>query len=520
MFKKGLCVVLVGCLLGFAARWGAIAKYRLASEINPSHADYYKVICGPMSLSCAMARLGVNATAAQVAKTCRVTPYGVSLIDLADFAGGQSTIANTITELSWDDLRNINGVAVLFVNGDHYICVDPRVDNSDGSLRVYDGDAPARWCSRTELERIWTGKALVLEKRRPATPSDRPQLEWDECYIDHGLIPQGEAPVYAFEFHNRGCQDLIVQDIKVSCGCTKPTLSQKRVAPGETARIEVSLNLEGREGRVQQSVFVETNDPIIPISLLRVACATPRRRAISTEAMRFDDISRGGQLKQQFIVAAPGFEGIEVRNANFNLEGNAISDRDLSCSISWKPIRAATKMLSSRLGFAATPGDYLIEVAFEARNNCPIETFRGELVITVDSNAVPATHRVSIEGSVVQDAYAAPQVALITLGPGPNDGGAAEIRLRSRTHKRIQVNRINTGGVHALQIALKKGTGEREATYVVSTRLPKILPGDVPVSGEVVFELEGNSRVTVPVTIFRAPAIKLPEDRSNGSQAQ
>lgn len=134
-----------------------LANVTTSSELLPSDPRYGEVICGPASLALALQRLGLNCSAAHVASRCKVTPQGVDLIELERFARTNEQIEARTQKMSWDVLRGVNGVAVLFVRGDHYVAADPRESPNNGincdTLRIYEPEKPAQWC-RWALERI------------------------------------------------------------------------------------------------------------------------------------------------------------------------------------------------------------------------------------------------------------------------------------------------------------------------------------------------------------------------------
>lgn len=86
-----------------------------------------------------------------------------------------------------------------------------------------------------------------------------PVLTFDHTTFDFGLIFQGEVVLHKFKFKNTGKSNLILTDVKATCGCTIPTFTKKPVAPGDEGYIEVSFNSEGRKGVQHKSVNVLAN---------------------------------------------------------------------------------------------------------------------------------------------------------------------------------------------------------------------------------------------------------------------
>lgn len=505
-------LIVVGSVAGLAIRLHTVVPSRrlevkLASELNPSDPGYKKVMCGPFSLSVALGRLGVSIAPSEIASQCRVTSYGVALTDLERVAANLPTVRAVARKLNWEELRAVDGVAVLFVKGDHFVAADLR-DNSPGTdktttIRVYDQEIPARGYLRAELEKIWSGETLIVTRQQTSSdlPSDA-HIAWDECYIDKGVVADSSIARFKFSFRNLGTKDLLVESIETSCGCMKHKLSTKQLAPGESAQIEVDVNLDAKEGYIRQHVVVGTNDPATPVSFLNMACWIPRKWPVSTQAIRLEDLPQGSNVRQDFVVADPGFVGIKIQDAKFLLPGRSGSVDDLSCSISWEMIGDDAKKVGERTGFSASPGDYLVRLSFDADNVCPVGPFEGSVVVTVEADGSVATHKVDIQGMIVQDVHSIPQMALITLGPDLESVGSATIQLHSRTNRKIRVLKAWSDNSHSLEIRPESGL---QNNYVVTARMPDLVVGTAPFKGTAVFELDSGSVVSVPVTVFRPP---------------
>ena len=66
--------------------------------------------------------------------------------------------------------------------------------------------------------------------------------------------------------------DLIIRNVRSSCGCTAVAPSKNVIAPGETAPIKVTFDSRWKRGRQSKSITVITNDPKTPTNILRVSC--------------------------------------------------------------------------------------------------------------------------------------------------------------------------------------------------------------------------------------------------------
>lgn len=88
-----------------------------------------------------------------------------------------------------------------------------------------------------------------------------PRVNFKEDSWDFGKVDQGNVLTHVFSFTNEGDAPLVIKSVRTSCGCTAAVVSEKKIAPGKSGKIEVTLNTRGFEGRLNKYVFLETDDP-------------------------------------------------------------------------------------------------------------------------------------------------------------------------------------------------------------------------------------------------------------------
>ncbi len=89
--------------------------------------------------------------------------------------------------------------------------------------------------------------------------SDVPNIQFEELEFDFGKIIQGEKVSHAFIFKNTGSKNLIISTAAGSCGCTVPEYPKEPVLPGESGKINVVFNSEGKSGYQEKTVTIVTN---------------------------------------------------------------------------------------------------------------------------------------------------------------------------------------------------------------------------------------------------------------------
>ncbi|HQL69531.1 MAG TPA: DUF1573 domain-containing protein, partial [Bacteroidales bacterium] len=68
--------------------------------------------------------------------------------------------------------------------------------------------------------------------------SKLPQFTFKETEFNFGSLVQGEKVSHIFVFTNTGGSNLIIKEVKASCGCTTPKWTREPVKPGEKGSIE------------------------------------------------------------------------------------------------------------------------------------------------------------------------------------------------------------------------------------------------------------------------------------------
>lgn len=97
-----------------------------------------------------------------------------------------------------------------------------------------------------------------------------PTIYFPETQHDFGKVSEGEKVDYTFRFVNKGTSELIIKDVKSSCGCTAALLNSSNIKPGQEGTIKVEFDTKNRSGKNSKTVTVQSNDPIDPTKILTI----------------------------------------------------------------------------------------------------------------------------------------------------------------------------------------------------------------------------------------------------------
>ena len=96
----------------------------------------------------------------------------------------------------------------------------------------------------------------------PATSMSSPRIAVEPPAVDFGKLLPGKAVSRTFSIRNFGTQDLVIENISTSCGCTvtEPP-AEKVLKPGKSVPFRITLTTNPGPGLMEKSVIVRSNDP-------------------------------------------------------------------------------------------------------------------------------------------------------------------------------------------------------------------------------------------------------------------
>ena len=100
------------------------------------------------------------------------------------------------------------------------------------------------------------------------TSSAQAKISFKNETVDYGKIVKGSDGVRVFEFTNTGDAELVVTNVKSSCGCTVPKKPVGPISPGASGSIEVKYDTN-RVGPIRKTVTVYSNSDE-PIKALKI----------------------------------------------------------------------------------------------------------------------------------------------------------------------------------------------------------------------------------------------------------
>lgn len=119
------------------------------------------------------------------------------------------------------------------------------------------------------------GGAAVVALRK-AAPGSATLTVVGAALHDFGTVDDGKVVRHSFAFRNDGQAPLRIQRVRSGCGCLYARSSGPVFEPGETGTIEVAYQVRARSERELARVFVESNDPVRPVTPFTTAVLVRR----------------------------------------------------------------------------------------------------------------------------------------------------------------------------------------------------------------------------------------------------
>ncbi len=111
-------------------------------------------------------------------------------------------------------------------------------------------------------------QAAQTDTAKASTPDpNAPRLAIKEEKIDVGTVAKGEQIHQVFIIKNTGKSDLLITDVKPSCGCTVPEYD-KVIKPGGEGKVTLNVDTKAFQGPISKTALLVTNDPTTPQTTL------------------------------------------------------------------------------------------------------------------------------------------------------------------------------------------------------------------------------------------------------------
>jgi uncharacterized cupredoxin-like copper-binding protein len=144
--------------------------------------------------------------------------------------------------------------------------------------------------------------------------SPQPKIYLPHTMWDFGYVPKSGTVSHIYQIKNIGDDTLIIVKVRTTCGCTTAPLSKERLAPGETAEMEVVFDPRKiKVGESNKRLHVISNDPVNPFTDVRFTAKiglTNSLVKLTPTEINFDTIS--SETEEMRTITLENVSGEEV----------------------------------------------------------------------------------------------------------------------------------------------------------------------------------------------------------------
>ena len=157
-------------------------------------------------------------------------------------------------------------------------------------------------------------KIITQVKKSKLLVESQPDIFFEEPIYNFGKVYKNEDVEHFFMFENRGTKDLIIEDIKASCGCIVSEATSLNVLPGMSEGVIVILKGVPDTGAISKNIKIYSNDPDTPVYTLKLLGEIVEDITINTRQISFGFIPKGKKVKMELgVKPRPGFK-LEIKD--------------------------------------------------------------------------------------------------------------------------------------------------------------------------------------------------------------
>jgi hypothetical protein len=208
-----------------------------------------------------------------------------------------------------------------------------------------------------------------------------------QTVFDFGVVARGAKVEHRFPFDNIYLEDVHVESISSTCGCTKPTLVKPLLKTYERSEIVATIDTRSFTGRREATIKVVFDLPFRAEVQLHVYTYIRSDVVVQPGEARFESVAQGSSANRTLTVSyagRPDWKILEVKTTSPYLAANAVEQR-------------------------RGQGLVTYQLQVQLKPDAPAGYLRDQLVLVTNDNVSSATHvPVAVEAVIVPAAQVRP----------------------------------------------------------------------------------------------------------------
>jgi len=285
-----------------------------------------------------------------------------------------------------------------------------------------------------------------------------PRIVFTEPVYDFGKVEQGEQVTHMFRFTNQGGQELRIESVKTSCGCTAAVISEDVIPPGKEGTISATFDTTHFSGEKAKGITVYSNDPLQPVAALTLQGEITIEVGVEPAQLYLGRLRRGEEATRTIEVLYDAQKSIDITKIENSHPSLSVRAEDLS-----KDGKKGKKLLVT------------------LKKDAPLGRLNDQIVLTTTSPKKPVVE-IPVFGSIEGDMLVLPpQVSFGVVRKG--ESKTQEISIKNRGAKPVQVVRIQNSAtdVSVELTPVKQGEEYRLTLRTKGESKPGRIAGEIQV---------------------------------------
>ena len=337
-------------------------------------------LCGPKSLLVVCNKLKVQTNIEELKQLSGYDEtQGTTMAGLYKAAQAKGLYAEGM-KLSIEELSKLKIPIIAYFWENHCVVIDGFKGDK---LTIIDYPQDPYSISKEEFANYYSGFAILVAKNKRAIPkieTKGPDIRFNEYTYDFGKADEGKEIEHIFKFKNAGKEELIITEVRTSCGCTATVLSDKNILPEGEGEIKATFNTTNYIGSQDHKIYVLSNDSVTPLVKLQVKGVVKKGLIVTPSNISFGSVQKGTLATRKLYI-------IESEGEKLNILKTQSSSEYIS-------IKVSRSTEAHRKGF-------LVDVAL--KSDIPVGRLEEKITIYTTSEKYPKIEipvTVNIKGDI------------------------------------------------------------------------------------------------------------------------
>ena len=123
--------------------------------------------------------------------------------------------------------------------------------------------------------------------------------------LDLGDQYQGQKAEKIVFVKNVGTDTLNISEVKAQCGCTATMMTERKIAPSDSGKLQITFNTQSYNGKVSKQVYVSSNDTSQPKLTIQFSANVIPIINLNPPSFAFDNAKLDSTYTKTIVISNP-----------------------------------------------------------------------------------------------------------------------------------------------------------------------------------------------------------------------